>query len=133
VKANKRIHRGVVQVRRTAEIFVYVFFPPGLLLIMCQYPLCEIEVGCRRCQTCVGLPQAVAAPESIKSTKSAKTIKASTIEDDNKYLLQNYGPRIPIVFTHGEGCHLYDTEGKLSIPFTALGALDTVANKDMIR
>lgn len=32
-------------------------------------------------------------------------------ELSSKYLFQNYG-RIDLSFTHGEGCHLYDTEGK---------------------
>lgn len=32
-------------------------------------------------------------------------------ELSSKYLFQNYG-RIDLSFTHGEGCYLYDTEGK---------------------
>jgi len=34
-----------------------------------------------------------------------------TIELDNQYVMHTYG-RFPVVFTHGEGCFLYDENGK---------------------
>jgi len=70
--------------------------------------------------------QAVAAPERSDS------VKETTIENDNKYLLQNYGPRIPIVFTHGEGCKLYSTEGKEFLDFAAGIAVNILGHSDPV-
>lgn len=39
-------------------------------------------------------------------------------ELSSKYLFQNYG-RIDLSFTHGEGCYLYDTEGKKYLDLVA--------------
>ncbi|MFZ1522322.1 MAG: aminotransferase class III-fold pyridoxal phosphate-dependent enzyme, partial [Lactococcus raffinolactis] len=35
------------------------------------------------------------------------------------HLLQNYGTRIPMTFTHGEGVYLFDETGKKHLDFTS--------------
>ncbi len=41
-----------------------------------------------------------------------------TIELDNQYVMHTYG-RFPVVFVKGEGCYVYDAEGKEYIDFLA--------------
>jgi len=50
--------------------------------------------------------------------------------NDNAYLLQNYGPRTPVVFTHGKGTVLYDTEGKEYLDFAAGIAVNILGHSD---
>ena len=46
-------------------------------------------------------------------------------ELSSKYLFQNYG-RIDLSFTHGEGCYLYDTEGKEYLDLVAGIAVNSI-------
>lgn len=39
--------------------------------------------------------------------------------DDKKYFMNTFGDRMPVCFTRGEGCMLYDTEGKEYLDFFA--------------
>lgn len=41
------------------------------------------------------------------------------INDDKKYLFQNYGDRLPACFTKGDGSYLFDVDGKKYIDFFA--------------
>jgi len=50
-----------------------------------------------------------------------KTVK----DTSSKYLFQNYG-RIDLCFTHGEGCYLYDTEGKKYLDLVAGIAVNSI-------
>lgn len=42
----------------------------------------------------------------------------TTIELDNQYVMHTYG-RLPVVFVRGEGCFVYDAEGKEYLDFVA--------------
>lgn len=44
-------------------------------------------------------------------------------------MLQTYG-RAPVVFTHGEGCRLFDAEGKEYLDFTAGIAVNALGHSD---
>ncbi|MBR2348572.1 MAG: aminotransferase class III-fold pyridoxal phosphate-dependent enzyme, partial [Candidatus Methanomethylophilaceae archaeon] len=46
-------------------------------------------------------------------------------EKSSKYLFQNYG-RADLSFTHGNGCYLYDTEGKEYLDLIAGIAVNAV-------
>jgi len=73
----------------------------------------------------------VSRPRSlVVRATTGEELKASTIADDNKYLLQNYGARTPVVFTHGEGCKLYDTDGKEFLDFAAGIAVNILGHSD---
>ena len=56
-------------------------------------------------------PAAAAAPTAGKVTGDA--LYQQVVADDKQYLLQNYGTRAPVVFTHGKGTRVYDTSGEL--------------------
>ncbi|MCX8122655.1 MAG: aspartate aminotransferase family protein [Spirochaetes bacterium] len=51
----------------------------------------------------------------MKQSKKLNTL----MELDKQYLYQNYGTRLPVCFTHGKGCQLYDQDGKRYIDFFA--------------
>lgn len=40
-------------------------------------------------------------------------------ELDQKYYMNTFGPRLPVAFEYGEGCTLYDVQGKAYIDFVA--------------
>eukprot|EP00239_Pterosperma_sp_CCMP1384_P008657 CAMPEP_0197857482 /NCGR_PEP_ID=MMETSP1438-20131217/30607_1 /TAXON_ID=1461541 /ORGANISM="Pterosperma sp., Strain CCMP1384" /LENGTH=208 /DNA_ID=CAMNT_0043473333 /DNA_START=302 /DNA_END=924 /DNA_ORIENTATION=+ len=68
--------------------------------------------------------QAATPPSSTSAASD------SVIADENKYLLQNYGPRTPVVFSHGEGCFLYDVEGKAYLDFAAGIAVNVLGHSN---
>ncbi|NUP99241.1 MAG: aspartate aminotransferase family protein [Armatimonadetes bacterium] len=45
---------------------------------------------------------------------------------DETYLVQNYGPRLPIAFVRGEGVYLYDSAGKRYLDWLAGIAVNTL-------
>ena len=47
-------------------------------------------------------------------------------ELDEKYYLSTFGSRLPVSFEYGEGCSLYDTQGKEYIDFVAGIAVNTL-------
>ena len=51
---------------------------------------------------------------------------------DNKYLFQNYGEKLPVCFSHGEGSTAYDHSGKKYIDFLAGIAVNTFGYNDPI-
>ncbi|NMB64466.1 MAG: aspartate aminotransferase family protein [Spirochaetes bacterium] len=50
--------------------------------------------------------------------KESKKLQ-NLIQLDKQYLFQNYGTRLPVCFTHGKGCILFDQDGKRYIDFFA--------------
>jgi predicted acetylornithine/succinylornithine family transaminase len=50
--------------------------------------------------------------------KESKKLQA-LMQLDKQYLFQNYGTRLPVCFTHGNGCLLFDQDGKQYIDFFA--------------
>ncbi|MEW5306378.1 MAG: hypothetical protein WDW38_007106 [Sanguina aurantia] len=54
---------------------------------------------------------------------------ANLIAEEKKYVLQTYG-RAPVVFTHGEGCRLFDAGGKEYLDFTAGIAVNALGHSD---
>lgn len=67
---------------------------------------------------------------AVAAKPSESALKSETIANDNKYLLQNYGPRVPVVFTHGEGCLLFDSEGKEYLDFASGIAVNILGHSD---
>ena len=47
-------------------------------------------------------PMAIAPAASKAGVLSGEALRTSVVADDAKYLLQNYGTRPPVVFTHGK-------------------------------
>lgn len=64
-------------------------------------------------------------------TRTLDTIAA----DDGKYLFQNYGDRLPVCFTRGEGALLYDQDNRRYIDFFAGIAVSSLGygNKSLAR
>ncbi|HPI13670.1 MAG TPA: aspartate aminotransferase family protein [Spirochaetota bacterium] len=50
------------------------------------------------------------------------------MENDHKYLFQNYGDRLPVCFVGGEGSSLYDQDGRRYIDFFAGIAVSTLGH-----
>ncbi len=51
-----------------------------------------------------------------KRKSGAKISPASVVKAEQRYLMNTY-KRPPIVFTHGRGCHLYDSQGREYLDF----------------
>lgn len=54
------------------------------------------------------------------------------MKQDTDYLFQNYGTRLPVCFTHGKGCELFDQDGKRYIDFFAGIAVNSLGYKHPI-
>ncbi len=52
------------------------------------------------------------------------------IEEDKKYLFQNYGDRLPACFVRGDGAYLFDQDGKKYIDFFSGIAVSNVGYKN---
>ncbi len=51
------------------------------------------------------------------------------IEDDKRYLFQNYGDRLPVSFVKGDGSYLYDQDGKKYVDFFSGIAVSSLGYK----
>ncbi len=58
-----------------------------------------------------------------------------TISEDREYLFQNYGDRLPVCFTRGEGSYLYDQDNKKYVDFFSGIAVSNLGygNKKLIK
>jgi acetylornithine/N-succinyldiaminopimelate aminotransferase len=70
-----------------------------------------------------------------KSTVALARSVAKTIRDDESRFLFNTYRRPPILFTHGRGCHLYDSEGRKYLDFLGGIAVNALghAQRDLVR
>jgi acetylornithine/N-succinyldiaminopimelate aminotransferase len=71
----------------------------------------------------------------IKSTIARRHSAAEKIRaDESRYLMNTYR-RPPIVFTHGRGCHLFDSEGRQYLDFLGGIAVNALghAHRDLVR
>lgn len=69
---------------------------------------------------------AISHPES--RTKPPASVKAH-LEGNNRYLLQVYD-RPPIIFERGHGMHIWDSEGRKYLDFSAGIAVNALGHSD---
>ncbi|KAK3274223.1 hypothetical protein CYMTET_17582 [Cymbomonas tetramitiformis] len=75
-------------------------------------------------------PRPCKVVNGTSSEVDTEDLAAKIIEEEEKYLLQNYGARIPLVFTHGEGSTLYDANGRGYLDFAAGIAVNALGHSD---
>ncbi|OZJ03536.1 hypothetical protein BZG36_04178 [Bifiguratus adelaidae] len=72
----------------------------------------------------------VAEPTPITHPdESADTANSAALEQLNKYILPTYA-RPNLIFTHGKGSHVYDTQGRKYLDFTAGIAVNALGHSD---
>lgn len=74
------------------------------------------------------------ATKRAKVSKSRRISPAKIVADEARYLVRTYR-RPPVVFTHGRGTHLYDSQGKQYLDFLAGIAVNALgyANPRIVR